>query len=75
MPRLDAIGLIVSDMGRAIAFYKMLDLEFADDEVHAEAAGPGGLTGDARHRSQRPILLRLAAADRRRAAHCPRLSL
>ena len=43
MPRLDAIGLIVSDMGRAIAFYKLLDLEFADDEVHAEAAGPGGL--------------------------------
>ena len=43
MPRLDAIGLIVSDMERAIAFYKMLGLEFADDEVHAEAAGPGGL--------------------------------
>ena len=43
MPRLDAIGLIVSDMERAIVFYKMLDLEFTDDEVHAEAAGPGGL--------------------------------
>jgi uncharacterized glyoxalase superfamily protein PhnB len=43
MPRLDAIGVIVSDMTRALAFYGMLGLEFEGDEVHAEAPGPGGL--------------------------------
>jgi catechol 2,3-dioxygenase-like lactoylglutathione lyase family enzyme len=43
MPRLDAIGVIVSDMARAIDFYGMLGLEFDGDEVHAEAPGPGGL--------------------------------
>jgi catechol 2,3-dioxygenase-like lactoylglutathione lyase family enzyme len=43
--RLDAIGIIVSDMGRAIDFYQIVGLDFeADpDAVHAEAAGPGGL--------------------------------
>jgi uncharacterized glyoxalase superfamily protein PhnB len=46
MPRLDAIGVVVSDMARAIAFYRRLGLEFAEGsaaEVHAEADGPGGL--------------------------------
>ncbi|HWL49013.1 MAG TPA: VOC family protein, partial [Acidimicrobiia bacterium] len=43
MPQLDAIGVIVSDMARAIDFYRMLGLEFEGDEVHAEAPGPGGL--------------------------------
>lgn len=46
MPRLDAVGVIVSDMTRAIAFYRLVGLEFpgdAGDEVHAEAEGPGGL--------------------------------
>lgn len=45
MPRLDAIGVIVSDMGRAIEFYGLVGLEFAEDsdEVHAEATGPGGI--------------------------------
>ena len=46
MPRLDAIGVIVSDMDRAIDFYRRVGLVFpADtvDEVHAEAVGPGGL--------------------------------
>jgi uncharacterized glyoxalase superfamily protein PhnB len=46
MPRLDAIGVIVSDMARAIDFYRRVGLEFPDsalDEVHAEATGPGGL--------------------------------
>lgn len=44
MPRLDAIGLVVSDMHRAREFYSRLGLEFsmvADD--HSEANGPGGL--------------------------------
>ena len=43
MPRLDAIGVIVSDMTRAIDFYRMVGLEFEGDHIHAEAAGPGGL--------------------------------
>lgn len=43
MPTLDAIGLIVADMGTAIAFYSRLGLEFengADEQPHAEAQGP-----------------------------------
>ena len=46
MPRLDAIGVIVSDMARAIDFYRRVGLEFDEetgDEVHTEAVGPGGL--------------------------------
>jgi catechol 2,3-dioxygenase-like lactoylglutathione lyase family enzyme len=46
MPRLDAIGVIVSDMARAIDFYSRVGLEFPEasaGEVHVEAAGPGGL--------------------------------
>jgi len=46
MPYLDAVGVIVSDMARAVDFYGRLGLEFsgaATDEVHAEATGPGGL--------------------------------
>jgi uncharacterized glyoxalase superfamily protein PhnB len=45
MPRLDAIGIIVSDMARAIGFYQKLGLTFQTegDDVHAEATGPGGL--------------------------------
>ncbi len=46
MPRLDAIGIIVSDMARAIDFYRLVGLEFPEgavDDVHAEATGPGGL--------------------------------
>ena len=45
MPQLDAVGVIVSDMGTAIEFYRLVGLEFAEDadEVHAEATGPGGI--------------------------------
>ncbi len=43
MPRLDAIGVIVSDMARAFDFYRLVGLEFEGDDVHAEATGPGGL--------------------------------
>jgi uncharacterized glyoxalase superfamily protein PhnB len=45
MPRLDAKGVIVSDMGRAIEFYQLVGLEFGEDadEVHAEATGPSGM--------------------------------
>jgi uncharacterized glyoxalase superfamily protein PhnB len=44
--RLDAIGLVVADMGRALAFYRRLGLEIpagAEAEDHAEATLPGGL--------------------------------
>jgi catechol 2,3-dioxygenase-like lactoylglutathione lyase family enzyme len=46
MPRLEAIGVIVSDMARAVDFYSRVGLKFggkSTDEVHAEAIGPGGL--------------------------------
>lgn len=46
MPRLEAIGVVISDMARAIAFYRRVGLDFPDeaaDEVHAEATGPGRL--------------------------------
>jgi len=46
MPRFDALGLVVEDMGRALAFYRSLGLEIppeADAEGHAETTLPGGL--------------------------------
>jgi uncharacterized glyoxalase superfamily protein PhnB len=45
-PRLDAFGIVVSDMARAIAFYRRLGLDFpdgAENEGHAEAQLAGGL--------------------------------
>ena len=44
--RFAAIGLVATDMGRTLAFYRQLGLELppeADDQPHAEAALPGGL--------------------------------
>ena len=48
MPRLDMIGLIVSDLDRAMDFYRRLGLHFPDDpdpegHGHVEATLPGGL--------------------------------
>ncbi|MFJ8078363.1 VOC family protein [Streptomyces sp. NPDC096176] len=45
-PRLDAIGLVVSDMAASLAFYRRLGLDIpaeADTAPHAEATLPGGL--------------------------------
>ena len=45
-PRLDAIGLVVSDMGKSLAFYRRLGLSIpseADDQPHVETSLPGGL--------------------------------
>ncbi|MET3982736.1 VOC family protein [Streptomyces sp. PvR034] len=45
-PRLDMIGLVVSDMAASLAFYRRLGLDVpaeADKEPHVEATGPGGL--------------------------------
>jgi catechol 2,3-dioxygenase-like lactoylglutathione lyase family enzyme len=45
-PRFDAIGLVVADMGKALAFYRRLGLEIpdtSDGEPHVEVALPGGV--------------------------------
>ncbi|WP_432192596.1 VOC family protein [Streptomyces sp. bgisy027] len=45
-PRFDAIGLVVTDMAAAVAFYRRLGFPFPDgseNEPHAEAGLPGGL--------------------------------
>jgi uncharacterized glyoxalase superfamily protein PhnB len=44
--RIDAFSVVVSDMPRALAFYRKLGLEFpegAESEDHVEAQLPGGL--------------------------------
>ena len=48
MPQLDVIGLIVADLGRAMAFYERLGLRFPEDpdaegHGHVEATLQGGL--------------------------------
>ena len=43
--RFDAIGLVVADMGRSLAFYRRLGIAIpadADAEPHVEAGLPGG---------------------------------
>lgn len=45
-PRLDVIGLVVSDMAASLAFYRRLGLDVpadADTQPHVEAALPGGM--------------------------------
>ncbi|MFL5982601.1 MAG: VOC family protein [Gaiellaceae bacterium] len=45
-PRLDAFGIVVSDMARALAFYRKLGLDFpagAESEGHVEAEVSGGM--------------------------------
>lgn len=45
IPRFDAVGIVVSDMERSLAFYRLLGLEFPEDaasESHVECALPGG---------------------------------
>ena len=44
--RFDAIGLVVADVARSLAFYRMLGVEIPDDvdaEQHVEATLPGGV--------------------------------
>jgi catechol 2,3-dioxygenase-like lactoylglutathione lyase family enzyme len=48
MPRLDVVGVIVSDLQRAAAFYRRLGLQFPDEldpmgHGHVEASLPGDL--------------------------------
>lgn len=45
-PRLDLIGLVVTDMAASLAFYRRLGLDLppeADEEPHVECPLPGGL--------------------------------
>ncbi len=45
-PQLDAVGIVVEDMARSLAFYRQLGLELspeADQQPHVETALPGGL--------------------------------
>jgi len=44
-PRLDAIGLVVSNLGASIAFYRSLGIDLPDPEEHghAEATLAGGM--------------------------------
>lgn len=45
-PRLDLLGLVVTDMAASLAFYRRLGLELppeADTEPHVETTLPGGL--------------------------------
>jgi uncharacterized glyoxalase superfamily protein PhnB len=45
-PQLDVFGIVVSDMARSVAFYRLLGLEFpegAEGEPHVEAPLPGGM--------------------------------
>ena len=45
-PKLDAFGIVVSDMARSLAFYRKLGLEFpdgAEGEGHVEAQLAGGM--------------------------------
>lgn len=45
-PRLDAIGVVASDMAASVAFYRRLGFAFpdgAEDQPHVEAQLPGGL--------------------------------
>ncbi|MER5932996.1 VOC family protein [Streptomyces sp. NPDC002054] len=45
-PRLDMIGLVVSDMAASLAFYRRLGLDVpagAEDQPHVEVTLPGGM--------------------------------
>lgn len=45
-PRLDMIGMVVSDMAASLAFYRRLGIDVpagAEDQPHVEAVLPGGL--------------------------------
>ncbi|UUU30083.1 VOC family protein [Streptomyces sp. CA-210063] len=45
-PRLDAIGMVASDMAASVTFYRRLGFAFpegAENQPHAEAQLPGGL--------------------------------
>lgn len=42
MPELNAIGIVSADLARSLAFYRLLGLDFPDDDGHIEATLPSG---------------------------------
>ena len=45
-PKLDLVGIIVADMARSLAFYRLLGFDLPDDadtQPHVEAILPGGM--------------------------------
>jgi uncharacterized glyoxalase superfamily protein PhnB len=43
VPQFDAIGIVSADLARSIAFYKLLGIEFPQDDGHIEATLPNGV--------------------------------
>jgi len=43
MPQLNAIGIVVSDLSRSLAFYRALGLEVPDGDGHVETSMPNGV--------------------------------
>ena len=43
MAELNAIGIVASDLTRSIAFYRLLGVEFPEEEGHIEARLPSGV--------------------------------
>ena len=43
MAQLNAIGIVSTDLDRARAFYRLLEVEIAEGDDHVEAALPNGL--------------------------------
>jgi catechol 2,3-dioxygenase-like lactoylglutathione lyase family enzyme len=43
MPQLNAVGIVVSDLARSLAFYRELGLEIPDGDGHVETTFPNGL--------------------------------
>jgi len=43
VPELNAIGIVASDLARSIAFYRLLGVDFPEEEGHLEARLPSGV--------------------------------
>lgn len=43
MAELNAIGIVSSDLARSIAFYRLLGVDFPEEEGHIEATLPSGV--------------------------------
>jgi uncharacterized glyoxalase superfamily protein PhnB len=75
VPELNAIGIVSSDLGRSIAFYRLLGVELPEDgEGHIEAELPSGvrlmLDSEDVIRSFRPDWTRAAGNQRALAFEC-----
>jgi uncharacterized glyoxalase superfamily protein PhnB len=43
VPELNAIGIVSADLARSIAFYRLLGVDFPEEEGHIEARLPSGV--------------------------------